>query len=92
MSLPLLFINSITVSPYFVPTKHLTLIGDYFLSYWIVLLATRTSSRNLQLSTFQDSPDFVGIVSIKIHVIEGMSKINSKQLYQLAEIFATESY
>ena len=68
MFLPLLFINSITVSPYFVPTKHLSLIVDYFLSYWIVLLATRTSLRKLYLPMFRGSPDFVGIVSIKIHV------------------------
>ena len=74
MFLPLLFINSITISPYFVPTKHLSLIVDYFLSYWIIILATTTSSRELQQPTFQGSPEFVGIVSIKIHVIQGMAK------------------
>ena len=74
MFLPLLFINSISVSPYFVPTKHLSLIVDYFLSHWIVLLATTTSSRELQQPTFCGSHKFVGIISIKIHVIQGMAK------------------
>ena len=68
MSIPLLFINSITVSPYFVPTKHLTLIGDCFLSYWIVLLATTATSRKLQLPNYRGTPEFVGTVSINIHV------------------------
>ena len=58
----------------FFPTKHLTLIGNCLLSYWTVLLATTTSLRKLYLPTFQGSPEFVGIISIKIHVIQGMAK------------------
>ena len=51
--------------PYFDPTKHLGLIVDYFLTCWIVILVTTTSSGKLQQPTFWGSPEIIGIVSIK---------------------------